>query len=116
MKPVKQTTANNCYAACFASILEIPIEDVPCFGRKNFLKQADEWLRAKHDYTLLGFSGDFYCIPAVYHIMCGKSPRGIYHAVVGFQGKMVHDPHPSNDGIEVEDYEFLFPAGEIKGE
>lgn len=48
--------------------------------------------------------------------MCGLSPRTIlskdgktefpiHHAVVGFAGEMVHDPHPSRAGLQtVEEF------------
>ena len=38
----------------------------------------------------------------------GKSPRGVLHVVIYQDGKMIHDPHPSNDGlVEVEHYDEL---------
>lgn len=118
MKPVDQTMfgslSGNCYPACLASILEIELGDVPNFCAQNWLARTEEWLRTEHDCTLLGFrpkgEGAFYCVPAMYHIIAGKSSRGLDHAVVGFQGKMVHDPHPSHDGlIAAEEFEFLIP-------
>lgn len=121
MKPVDQTLfggkEGNCYAACLASLLELSIDDVPnfCAHPGNWLGRAEEWTRKNHGLTMLGFrpkgEGAFYCIPAVYHIMAGKSPRGLDHAVVAFQGQMVHDPHPSRDGlVSAREYEFLFPV------
>ncbi len=120
MKPVDQSIlggGGNCYAACLASILELRIEDVPnfCVQDGNWLEHVDRWLRKNHRCTLLGFrpKGEdaFYCVPAVYHIMCGKSSRDLNHAVVGYRGQMVHDPHPSRDGLvgPVEEFEFLWP-------
>jgi hypothetical protein len=45
-------------------------------------------------------SPDWVWIPRGYHIINGLSPRGdFYHSVVGQAGKMVHDPHPSGDGL-----------------
>jgi hypothetical protein len=37
----------------------------------------------------------------VYHQISGPSPRGqgIWHAVVGCNGQIVHDPHPSKAGL-----------------
>lgn len=35
----------------------------------------------------------------VFYIAAGPSPRGVIHAVIYQNGKMVHDPHPSRDGI-----------------
>lgn len=120
MKPVDQTrvgSEGDCYAACIASLLELPLADVPnfCADSSNWLEHADKWLREEHEYTLLGFrprgEGAFYCIPAMYHIMAGKSPRGVDHAVVAFQGKMVHDPHPTRAGLmAVDEYEYLVPC------
>ena len=115
MNPIKQTKFGhhgNCYAACLASILEIPIEAVPNVDDgEDWLEHIDEWLQICHGYTLLSFHAEtFYCVPAVHHIMIGKSSRGLNHAVVGFQGKIVHDPHPNNKGlITIEGYEFLLP-------
>jgi hypothetical protein len=34
-----------------------------------------------------------------YLIASGKSPRGFSHAVIWKNGVMVHDPHPSQDGL-----------------
>lgn len=117
MIPVDQTLFGkngNCWAACIASILEVPLEGVPnfCALPGNWLEKAEEWLRKHHELTVLGFrargEGAFYCRPALHHVMSGPGPRGLLHAVVGFQGEMVHDPHPSRNGlIEAEEYEFL---------
>lgn len=45
----------DCFAACLASILEIPLEDVPNFRRLqeenekyDMVMEADKWLRANH--------------------------------------------------------------------
>ena len=51
-------------------------------------------------------------IPAVpgYFLVCGESPRGVLHEVVYLDGKMIHDPHPSNAGITtVKDVFVLVP-------
>ncbi len=120
MKPVDQTLfgdkEGNCYAACLASILELPIEDVPnfCAESKNWLERAEEWLRVRHSLTMLGFrprgEGALYCIPTMWHLISGKAERGLDHAVVAFQGKVQHDPHPSRVGLaELNEYEFLIP-------
>lgn len=44
------------------------------------------------DYAYLNIS--------TYHVVVGPSPRGAYnHAVVGLNGKIVHDPHPDGGGL-----------------
>ena len=120
MIPVFQTTFGfphgNCFAACLASILELPIADVPNFcDGDNPRWKADclEWLRPFGLYLLsVALPDDFPAdqMPAGYHVMSGKSPRGKFnHSVVGFAGKMVHDPHPSGDGIDgpITEYDFF---------
>lgn len=101
-------------AACVASILELPIEEVDFDGGKeNWLEDLNEklkpfgmrWLEidleVAEKYPIYRLFGQI-CI------MTGKSPRGDYnHAVVGeLQGddkrilfETIHDPHPDQSGI-----------------
>ncbi len=127
MIPVTQTKfgpeEGNCFSACVASILELGIEDVPHFcaySNKRWLREAEAWLRENYNLTLLSFASrgtsGVYCIPAIHHILSGQSVRGLCHSVVGFRGKVVHDPHPSRKGIvEIEEYGFLIPLGSYGG-
>ncbi len=118
MIPTMQTAFGkgngNCLSACIASILEIPIDTVPNWAKeKNWQQKVNEWLQkynlcylelAKSDH-LEFFAQDCGC----HYIMNGKSPRGeFWHSVVGRGGKMVHDPHPENRGLEkIETLGFL---------
>lgn len=113
MKPVHQTSFDelgNCYAACIASILELPIESVPnfCEDKKGWTFATQAWLRERGlgivNFRVLpesiaeGF--EFGVISQhAYYIVSGKSPRGYTHAVVGLGGEIVHDPHPDGGGI-----------------
>lgn len=127
MIPVDQTIfgerAGNCNAACLASIFEVGIGDVPNFCAdvprgQDWQAVQNEWLRTRFGccaLTLL-MDGDGH-IPYVNAladgtlcILSGKSPRGDFnHAVVGkyrLQNArhwidMLHDPHPSRDGVTV---------------
>jgi hypothetical protein len=99
MKPVYQSkTGKNgrCFSACLASILELPEQDVPSFLEGNQTAAADKWLAkrgmAYHQYDSKGAPA-----PIGWHIITGTSPRGGQHAVVGRDGRIVHDPHP-HDG------------------
>jgi hypothetical protein len=38
-----------------------------------------------------------------FYLVSGKSPRGIYHVCVYQNGIMVHDPHPTGEGIVTEE-------------
>ena len=118
MIPVKQTklhdppkSIGNCFQACLASILEISIEDTfDIFGEditeNNWIQKLNEWLAEKYDLCFYEFRKEqFYHRESLgYHIISGKSPRNPkqQHSVVGYEGEMVFDPHPSNDGILTE--------------
>jgi hypothetical protein len=119
LKPVFQTkfstpdgkVKGNCFRACLASLAEVDIDSIPVIedmSNEEWHKPFFEWLHSVGlDYTgikdkpstkdLLDFAGvDGYIIVA------GKSPRPYVkagHGVVFYKDKMVHDPHPSNDGI-----------------
>lgn len=129
MIPIDQTKLSaqdgsvrgNCLRACLASILEIDIDSIP------FFEDMDrEWHTPFFDFlddNNLEFEGtgyfgvgrpdkmkEFMEYEGIdgYVIVGGKSPRTWVkggHAVVYKDGKLIHDPHPSRDGIlEMEDY------------
>lgn len=111
MKPVDQTafgpSVGNCFAACVASVLEVPLADVPNFcegDTTDWFEKLRDWLRPRGFYAfgmkLSGRPGEpegWY--PEGLHIAGGRSPRhDCLHAVVA-RGSEVHDPHPNRDGI-----------------
>jgi len=101
----------DCWRACLASVLELPIEKVPHFGDMN----AREGRKA--ELTFLGNMGfTIYTIygegsmtnhPQMeegdheYYFAIGPSPRNknISHQVVCHNGEIVHDPHPDKTGL-----------------
>ena len=89
-------------SACLASILEVDIETVKCEETDNWYKDVNLWLQAEHGVALMTVMGIPYWFKG-YLVVCGESPRGWEHACVGqvVQGRatVVHDPHPSRDGI-----------------
>jgi len=109
MIPVFQTRFGkphgNCHAACLASILHVPLDEVPTglFERKDWQDVINAYLRPMNlglvvfDYT----EGETWWIPpGVFHVLSGPSPRGdFWHSVVGRDGVLVHDPHPSGAGL-----------------
>jgi hypothetical protein len=125
MKPVDQTIlmgdgsgrAGDCFRACIASLLEMNIEDVPHFveiyennpelHKKPWLKVVNDWLKEiGYYYIEISYNGyhpgafkAWAGIDEYYHILCGKSPRGCSHAVIGKNGKIFFDPHPSHEGF-----------------
>lgn len=111
MKPIDQTVftvpGGNCFSACIASILELPLEAVPYF-MGDFKEDPGawwgrflDWLRPRGFWAI-----NFACplgsdwIPMGVHILNGGSPRGDFdHSVVAFGEKIIHDPHPSRAGL-----------------
>jgi len=116
MKPVYQTqsgghdeeTPGNCFAACLASLLEVPLDSVPhLVGDSDWMGKANDWL-AQFDLAILSFAppsepgmpwpGDGGC----YHLMGGYGPDGDAHAVVARDGELVHDPlGPDASGLDL---------------
>lgn len=97
MKPVDQTIfghgKGNCFTACVASLLELPIEDVPYFmGDCDWLSRFIDWCEARS--VRVEFSTVFPSPKGEYVIVGGVSPRtGKGHACIALDGVIVHDPH-----------------------
>lgn len=127
--------AGNCYQAALASVLELPLAEVPHFGLDaDWAEKSWAWLLAR------GVVRAFYYGEALerFHWPCwdgpgpdelydgisvvgrvgvigaGPSPRGAFrHAVVldPDTGLLAHDPHPSGLGVlEVDELEVLYQA------
>jgi len=102
MKPVMQTRygdAGNCLTACIASLLELPIEAVPDFiehdaGHGEYLEVFNGFLSqfGLQALTLFLEHLDVQWKPSGYHLIYGYTAEGTKHAVVGFQGTVVHNP------------------------
>jgi hypothetical protein len=104
MKPVDQTVfgapLGNCLSACVASLLHLRIDEVPTFCDKpDWLCVLNAWLRERGLWAMC-YVYETSLVPPGFWIMGGKSPRGDFlHAVVMRGSEMVHDPHPSRDGV-----------------
>lgn len=108
MIPIQQTKFGkrfgNCFEACIASIFEISLYEAPdlsIYGSLWWVYFTD-WCheRGLHPVDLLIGTDTFSWVGDGYYIVSGPSPRIKYlHAVVYKDGQMVHDPHPSGDGI-----------------
>jgi hypothetical protein len=108
MKPVDQTILappdGNCFAACLASILEMPLAEVPNYKSDQWVTEFNAWLKPRGLALLTitlpegieNMSQDErrYFLPG-YCILAAQSPRyDCLHAVVVHDGEIVHDPHP----------------------
>jgi hypothetical protein len=123
MKRVKQTrfgpVEGNCFAACIASLLEVPIEEVtidPDPNSDNWWETLQAYLKPKNLFFLevridVAKQYPLYAMNNVYCVLSGKSPRkfegheGVNHCVVGKINSSpetpvifdaIHDPHPDN--------------------
>lgn len=113
MKPVDQTTfgfpGGNCFSACIASILEIPLEDVPYFmgdtlDDDQWFERLSEWLRPWGLYAVCFKLSDDGWVPEGIHVLSGQSPRKpdepmSFHSVVAQGTKILHDPHGTRAGL-----------------
>lgn len=112
----------DCQRAVIASLLELPICDVPHFLQ---LANGDPWIYWARLQTFCRSHGYAYMtVPArggisffgddgpIYHEISGPSPRGngVTHAVVGCNGEVVFDPHPSRAGLagDPSNWEFSY--------
>lgn len=134
MKPVRQTKfgpdEGNCLPACIASIFEISLDDVPNFHENQndfgWLDRLNEWVARYGLSAICVDATNDFRIDDAYVILSGKSPRGKFlHAVVWKDGKIIHDPHPDNTGLEtwsdfivfvVRDPAFYVKRAEEEGE
>lgn len=118
----------NCFAAVVASMLELPIQEVPNVETLYFLEGKLEFygldvmnvfLEGKgwelmndgrfsvfHDskwgigegYTHSRQDALDYCHDK-YYLVSGKSTRGVSHICIYKNGYLVHDPHPTREGL-----------------
>lgn len=127
MIPIDQTIfgfkKGNCHQACLASVLEESLEDIPNFWEGNeenvegFWKDQRKWLRFRGwNIINVRFEEEYNIKESLNEaivIAMGKSPRDIsnYHAVVWQSGEIIHDPHPSKDGLigKPKEFSILFP-------
>jgi hypothetical protein len=92
-------STGNCFAACLASILEIPLTSIPDFTDRNFLPALSDFL-LPFDLYYAQISPDDEIFKRMskfgdlWHTIEGISVRGGLHACVGRNGVLVHDPHP----------------------
>jgi len=121
MIPVMQSvtgTHGDCFSACLASLFELPLSDVPNFFDLAGDDDAKWWAAVRDWLRPRGFGVMFLSLSDPAHlalfegwqIVCGKSARGLDHATIWRDGKMVHDPHPSQCGLIAPDgVDMIYP-------
>lgn len=118
MKPAHQTKFGypdgNCHAAALASVLEIPLKEIPDFGvDDDWYDRFARYMISRHalqplDFILPDDGVHDLWIPQGYHLINGTSERGLLHSVVGFMGEVEFDPHPDNTGLKTVDSYTIF--------
>lgn len=107
----------NCFQACLASLLEIPIDDIIDTGHLAqqaqessdntiFWNGVEQWLESiGYELSLVTNHKEYLeqdpvgC--NVHYILTGHSPRfpDDHHSVIARGGAVVWDPHPSDAGL-----------------
>lgn len=99
MKPRVQTKVGekgNCFVAAAASILELPINMLPRVKHsKEWLNYWRRWLR-KRGMGIVWFEADGRTAPSGWAVLTVKCGYEAGHAVVCFDGEIIHDPMVGN--------------------
>lgn len=135
MKPVTQTRTGvpqgNCTEACIASVLEVPLEEVPDLYDATTdtghdperWTQLRQWLRERGFLWMFAdfkardlplrfvdhwqFAPDDFLTQidwdTSHYFFCGPNPDGLPHCVVAQGGQVVWDPNPFRRGITAVD-------------
>jgi len=126
MTPVMQVRDNDCFAACIASLLELPLGAVPNHPASGYLGQIEKmqrWLR-RLGWNYIEMRADSGRMPWVVmgapaHVILGVRIRkcGNLHAMIGVatrrQIRVVHDPSPvqwKRGQYSMDSVAFLVPA------
>jgi hypothetical protein len=104
----------DCHRACYASILEVPIEEIPHFFDQDRSWEESQplfrevWDRFKiRELQIIFPEGDLDLImqtlenlnPGVPYILGGRSRSGVNHSVVCVGGEIFCDPSLNDSGI-----------------
>lgn len=114
---IDPATTGNCFQSCIASLLELPIEEVPHFVCEpgNWFSAFERWL-ADRGFWVHIHEGNV--LPSAWSglvIGNGWSPRGNRHSVLYNCDQLAHDPHPEGGGLEkVESFYFLVPMNPVR--
>jgi hypothetical protein len=114
-----QQTPDDCFSTCLGIILQVHPKNIPNWNavaglgddNAQWWAAVRDWLRPR-GWGILNLSvlpNVLETIEGLY-IVSGKTPRGLMHATVWLDGKMLHDPHPDASGLtEVESIDLLYP-------
>jgi hypothetical protein len=111
----------NCFQACLASIFELPIDKVPdevevwksgerAESWPKYWQLINSWLASRNlSFLEVEINSAIRNWNDTYEIITGPSPRNKgRHAVVGYGGKIIFDPHPDNTGLKGTEDEWTY--------
>ena len=94
--------SKNCMQCAVAYMLGLPVEAIPDFEREHS-PQRTAWERMEEFFESHGHTVEMFP-PNVEitgdYLASGTTSRGTSHMIVMRGGKLLHDPHPSNAGLQ----------------
>lgn len=102
---VENEEIGDCVRACTATILDLPLSDVPHFVKET---PGPDWYEVwekfmlDHGREVTIFMMPWDSKPPVfmnYYLASGMTERGVKHMVVMRDGVVAHDPHPRGNGL-----------------
>ena len=126
-RPQRQTTFGkpygNCWGAAICTLLGTDLATFPDLSGcvtpdhiATWWERTTEFL-STHGYAIVsGYDAKDKRAPAGFALASGPGPRDVDHTVVVYDGRVVWDPHPSDDGLKrIEEYRMLWPVVERSG-
>ena len=103
----------DCYRTCIACILNLQPKTVPNFAQlywddnEKWDEENRKWLKERNlgiasiafQQELSSLLEDLKKFNDIYFILTGRSRNNTNHAVVCYNGKIIHDPSIDNSGI-----------------
>lgn len=114
----------NCFQACMASILELPLEDVPhAMMHSDWMERVNIWLASRGlGMVMVNLNTEesyIHPLPAGMIVMIGgrtmRHPSRLHSVVAktkagGIAWDYIHDPHPDKTFLtEATDITWIFP-------
>lgn len=117
MTPVKMETTSDCFRACLASMLNVPLDEVLPLDRHvpagnllsaDALTLLQDWMLERGLYPIFlpiiaehmpnALNQLNYRFPDIHVMLSGMTRKGVIHAVLVKEGTVVHDPAPVGQG------------------
>ncbi len=103
--PYKQALGStNCMQCCVSYMMGLPLENVPDFATDGGWERFSDFAETQ-GYVAVMLPGNREY--EADYLASGTTARGTSHMVVMNDGKLVHDPHPSNAGLVDVQYVWL---------